>query len=267
MDDFSKDVNRLARDAALEKVRKLLALARDGGATENEAETAARQAAAIMRKYQIDAAETLMREMDDDVAFSRELAAANPDARGGHRFEHVASWVGYVAVGVADLFDCVVDIVQTRDGAKVRYSGLESDAKVASWTHDYLCATIFRLSRTSEYRSSRSAATAFRVGAGSRVQARLFAMRAERDRQDAALRANGSSCTALTVIDRKRAIVGERFGAQRTQKARVRTHEHDAYDAGKRAGDGIQINRPIGGGGDAPRVGERRAISHHHEGG
>ena len=199
MDDLSKDASRLARERALEKVRKLLRLARDGAASEQEAETAARQAEAIMRQHQIQEAETLLVQVEDDLAFSRELAAANPDHRGGHRFEKVPSWVGFVAVGVGALFTCKVDVVRTNAGLKLRYSGHELDARVAAWTHDALCAAVHRLSKERAWPTRREA-TAFRHGCGARLQKRLRALRAERDRQD---RRPGAPGTALALFDRK----------------------------------------------------------------
>ena len=47
----------MSTDRIADKVRKLLALASDPGAAPNEAETAARQAASLMAKHQLDEAD------------------------------------------------------------------------------------------------------------------------------------------------------------------------------------------------------------------
>lgn len=273
MDRFSEDVNRLAREQAreraLEKVKKLLRVARDGAASENEAETAARQAEAIMRKHQIDDAETLLREVDDDVAFSRELARANPDARGGHPFQNVPDWVSFVAVGVGELHGCKVDIVALdwEDGPadlKIRYSGYALDAKVASWTHDMLCAAVHRLSKA--YAPlGRRAATAFRTGAGVTLQERLREMKLERDRQEDASRGrtDARSKTALALFDRKKERVAEMFGQTKVEKEEIdlKGVEAQAYCAGQAAGASIGIHAALPGGARPAELGETKLLS------
>ena len=59
------------REKAIDKIRKLLAMANDGRGNEQEAETAARQAEKMMRAYQVEAADVVMKELEQDDCFDR----------------------------------------------------------------------------------------------------------------------------------------------------------------------------------------------------
>ncbi len=259
MSELDKAINDAARERVMEKVRKLLALARDSGASENEAATAARQAATMMNKYQIDAGDILIAKMDEDIEFARELAEANPRKR-RHPFTEVSTWCGVIAMGVADLFDCVVDIVGLRDGGvKLRFSGHVTDVPVAVWTYQMLTETVYRLSTASPEASvSRAAKTAFRMGAAIRLQNRLDSMKDEQDRTNEECKSTG---TSLVVIDKKKAAVKERFGESKRKKTRVKTLEDEAFSAGKAAGDKIPINRALTGGDEHKKLGEQKRLN------
>lgn len=231
-----------SREEALEKVKKLLRMATDGRGNEHEAEAAARQARAVMLKWQIDEAEALATEIEKDEAFGSGFGSANPDSRGGHKFTTAPNWVGMLSIGVSRAFDCVVDYVRTPEGVKVRYRGLDSDVAVAVWMHEFLCRETWRLSK--EFGGGRSVQFAFRQGCATRLQQRLVEM-ADEDVPELGV----TTGTALVVI-RKRERVEEMFGEQKEKKVNLAKREPDALMglvAGKVAGDKVALRKVLEG--------------------
>lgn len=262
MKDFNEQVNDAAREKVLDKIRKLLKLAHNSGATENEAATAARQAASLMRKYQIDQAEAMLERINDDMEFAQELAMSNPRSR-KKAFTTVTPWVGFLCIAVGELFDCKVDIVSIREhdgqrGVRVRFSGHVTDVKVAAWTHEMLCNTVHRLSKSDPTaRLSQRSGTAYRMGAGIRLQERLYEMKAAQDKE-----VEGSTGTALVLFQKKKDQVVKRFGETKSKQREINIQgiENLAYAAGQEAADKIDINRPLTGPSDTKQIGEQRRL-------
>ena len=84
----------MTKERILEKVRKLLALAQDPSAAPNEAETAGRQAAALMAKHDLDMLDVSEDQWDL-------VEESMPGCRPGKRNpKEVPPWIGFMAVGV-----------------------------------------------------------------------------------------------------------------------------------------------------------------------
>lgn len=234
------------REQALDKVKKLLRMATDGRGNEHEAAAAARQAEAIMRKWQIDAADALMSEIEKDEAFCSGFEDVNPDSRGGHKFTQAPSWTGFVGVGCAWAFDVRFSLVRTPEGLKARFQGFESDVAVAQWTYRFLSETVWRLSN--DYGGGRAERFAFRQGAAARLQERLKQIRDARKSELQAL--PHEKGTALALYDRKAERVAEMFGELKVKNKSLTKREPDvhlALKAGKEAGDRIALNRVLEG--------------------
>lgn len=251
---MDKELEGGLREKALGKIRKLLALARDGGATEAEAAAAARQAEKMMRAYQIADAEVVMREIEQDESFDRALAEVSPDVRRGQCPSNCPPWTGILAVGVARAFTCKVDMVRTAVGVKLRFSGYSLDVGLAAWVFGYLSETVWRLSKA--HGGDRSAGTSFRNAAATELQRRLFGIAAEREAENNRDRNTGGG-TALALYDRKAERVREMFGEQKTKEQKQSPTDFAAAIAGREAGRQIPIhtNRPV----DAPA--DRRRLS------
>lgn len=235
---MNAEMNKLARDRAVDKVRKLLAMARDGRGNEHEAARAAEQAEKMMRAYQIETADVVMEEIEQDEAFDRGLEDVSFEGKEGHRPRQAASWVGVIAIGVGAAFTCKVDLVGSPQGVKVRFSGYAPDVAVARWVYRFLCETVYRLSRERMAGQGMAAAKGFRSGAAGVLQARLYAMKAERDKDN---RAEGAAGTALVLYGRKEQRVEEMYGEQRTRKTTASISDPRAFEAGRRAGAEIGI--------------------------
>lgn len=205
----------MTNERIIEKVKKLLALAQDPGAAPNEAETASRQAASLMAKYNIDLAALSQAELEAEWDIT-ELSM--PGCRPGKKNpREVPTWIGVMAFGVK---------VYTRTrviarGGYVLYRGPRQDCELAQWMLKALIDLAYKQSKAS------SDPHAFRNGFASAVQARFKAMAADRDQAE-----QGS--TALVVVDKLRAKLDELYGAERTSKARSRSSD-EGYAAGSAA--------------------------------
>lgn len=206
----------MTNERIIEKVKKLLALAQDPGAAPNEAETASRQAASLMAKYNLDLASLSQAELEAEWDIT-ELRM--PGCRPGKKDpREVPTWIGVMAFGVK---------VYTRTrviarGGYVLYRGPRQDCELAQWMLKALIDLAYKQSKASS-----SDPHAFRNGFASAVQARFKAMAADRDQAE-----QGS--TALVVVDKLRAKLDELYGAERTSKARSRSSD-EGYAAGSAA--------------------------------
>ena len=207
----------MTNDRVIEKVKKLLALASDPSAAPNEAETASRQAASLMAKYNIDLAALSQAELEAEWDIT-ELSM--PGCRPGKKNpREVPTWIGVMAFGVK---------VYTRTrviarGGYVLYRGPRQDCELAQWMLKALIDLAYKQSKAS------SDPHAFRNGFASAVQARLKAMAADRDRAD-----QEAGSTALVVVDKLKLKLDELYGAERTSKARSRSSD-EGYAAGSAA--------------------------------
>lgn len=205
----------MTNDRIIEKVKKLLALASDPSAAPNEAETASRQAASLMAKYNLDLASLSQAELEAEWDIT-ELSM--PGGRPGKKDpKEVPTWIGIMAYGVK---------VYTRTrviarGGYVLYRGPRQDCELAQWMLKALIDLAYKQSKAS------SDPHAFRNGFASAVQARFKAMAADRDQAE-----EGS--TALVVVDKLRAKLDELYGAERTSKSRSRSSD-EGYAAGSAA--------------------------------
>ena len=216
----------------LDKLRKLLAMAADGsGASVTEAETAARQAANLMKKYNLDTADLQFAQLNKDP--TEDLTAEytlKADTIGG-----IPSWQSMIAVACAKLFDAQADIVIGGEGEILRMLGFETDVLVASWLCVYLVRTVER-ARDREVKGKVARAD-FCQAAASTLAHRLNEMRKARDAEFA----GASGGTALAVVNKKAAAIAAEFGAPNYIHTSYRPRDAAAYRAGQETGKAIHI--------------------------
>lgn len=233
------------RERAIEKVRKLLAMANDGRGNLHEAEAAMRQATALMSKFNIEAAEAQLADLcSDEPDLAQEHCVPSYD-KGARPAKSIPSWVGVIAVGVARLCQVKADGSRTKDGtASVRFSGYATDVVFATWLLPLLCRAVFNEARAQLGKASLAERETFRRSAACQLQRRLEALASEEKTQVA------SSSTALVVIDKKQQVIAEAFGEMRVSKVdnagRARRDAHAAR-AGVAYGNTVPIprGRPI----------------------
>lgn len=274
------------RNRYLEKIKKLLALARDGRGNLQEAETALRQAQALMRKYSIDESEAIGQELEvDGDALMREYASYGKRTAGSKSVKQMPRYTGFVAWGIGKLYDCNVLKVNRYDpvthqpiGEFILFAGYRMDVQVACWTFEYLCECVERGYRNFEaavrnrdlkvlteefaintwdledlYGSTKlERRGGFRRMMGLTLQRRLLELKKERDAHMKQQAEAINKAGALVVQDRKLQLIREKFGEVEGKKARAKT-SNPAAAAGHAEGQRTNlISNPIEGGRSSP---------------
>lgn len=241
----------------LERIRKLLALADNRGATEAEALLAAEKANALLAEYNLTRFD-LMAIKPDDVVLHSELKV---ESRPWHR---------PMVTECAHLYFCEAFYTFTYETPASRkgylrfdqwtFVGAPHNVQVAAMFGDYLVKAVERLAKEAaakEPAASRSAfITAFKVGAGQRIARRLAERRMEAEKglrtPAGLLCASGSTLPALAnhylvALDAAKAKMAE-MGEAFTKEKPPTVNKADAFKKGVQAGDGVGLDRQVGGG-------------------
>lgn len=230
------------RDRALAKIRKLLKLAKDGRGNTTEAETALRQAQALMQRFNVDEAEATAADLrNNPEAIAKAWCKAGYHARAILRT--IPPWAGMVAMGVGALYECRVLV--SRGGAVgaigVVFGGYHTDVQVAVWTYEYLLDCIRRSGDNFEEAiskgdsvalqqmglgigsalhlltmTSKARKLAFRQGMAAQLQHRMFAMVEQRKEKlrKATEQGVGHATQANALVVMKEQLINAAFGEQ-----------------------------------------------------
>lgn len=229
----------------ISKIRKLLALASGKGATEAEAALATLRAQELLERHNLSMADLTLTGSAPTEPLGTVRASVNCGAR-------VPTWVGWLATGVADTS---YTFVLLGGRGQLAWIGTEANVRASIALLDFLVEQARRL-RQEFPASDRVSGEDFLRGLASRVARRLrdeFKLRMR-------ARADHGQTTALVVLDQARQRV-DRYVKENVRVGNRRrdyrgTRSSDAYNAGRSAGDRVQLaNRD--------RVGrpERRAIA------
>lgn len=169
-----------------DKIRKLLAMAQDPGASQTERDTASRQVAFLMTKHDIELGDLAEDELRSQFDMIRGEA---PGCRPGKKNPtEVPAWIGVIAWGVK----CYTRTRVTHGHGMVYFHGPREDVELAQWLHTLIIQDCYKASKG----RSISEATAFRGGYASVIQSRLKSMAADRDKSDVQ-----GYCNALVRVD------------------------------------------------------------------
>lgn len=249
-------------DKALDRVKKLLALA-EGAGSEAEAANAAEKAAALIAEYQLTEAELRLASGEDKSKEPIVDRALDPRIKSKR-----VAWESTIAAAVARSYGCRYYWY----GGTVYFFGRESSVQAAIYTTQYLRAEVERLcaeawlrEREAELsdaawngRDARGAARAwkngFRLGAASEVARRLYT--AASDRRDTARQAAQEAAAAraargapagnaLAVIERDKEEVDAAY-AKRSKGfgkggSLGATSSLDGYARGRQAGGQVSL--------------------------
>lgn len=213
----------------ISKLQKLSRLTIAAGATEAEAAAAAAKIEALMREYNIS---------QDELSIKREAQSCGFDEYKEFGFGH-RDWM-YCARTIAAIFDCKTycksdasDIFET---TAVRFFGFPADAAAAVALLG-ICANAItnecdRYMDCAGRGTGRHGAYSFRLGMVNRLNERIRALR---------VMPTGSGLIAL-----KRQLVTEEWAKQNLNlrsrgSIRSRGVNSDAFSAGKRAAEGVDI--------------------------
>jgi hypothetical protein len=223
---------------AKDKVAKLMALAKNSAATENEAERALSQAESLMRKYGIDQAECVLNGAPNTFDWS---SSFTPYGNRYHQAATLPLWYQFVATGVATFTDTIVRThTDKTTGMGVGFYGERGDIAFAVWLMDYLRDTV-QASAVAHKELSRADREAFRKGMATRLSKRMRDLRAERD-----VAFKAGTGTALVVVSDKLAKRDQEFGVAKYKTSKVVATNAAAAAMGRAAADKVGLGRPVG---------------------
>lgn len=137
------DADKAARDKALARIRKLLAMADDKRGNANEIAAAGAHAAKLMQRYNIEHAEALAFDIRSGQGIvSADIADPNYDKRIPH-------WYNVLATTVGRTLDCQCRLlwsnVNGRNQVVFKLFGYKPDIEVAQWLFAYLHGQVQRM--------------------------------------------------------------------------------------------------------------------------
>jgi Protein of unknown function (DUF2786) len=239
------------RERVLRRLRSLLAITTEAGATEHEPLTAAEKARAMMDRYRLTMSDL---EIEQEGTIDEYVERPN-------RIESAAADLTWVAINRYCGTEHYYHTRRNEIRVRVRYAvvlGLKADVPMAVYLYKMICSAIARgtndFHTTTTYRQAtekRVATKAFQEAMALRIDKRLFEMA----RKEESVAKTGSG-TDLVVI--KTALVKAAYdaifpphvGAKKTRPSRVKPQpftdeQWDAWRAGQTAGDRVNLNRPL----------------------
>jgi len=224
----------------IEKIQKLLRFANDGRGNEHEMARAAAQAEAMLRKYNLEHTEVIMEEMKNDTDAVTE-STVFLRYRKNKRYSKVPAWSQWIAVRVAELFDCHVAIFAARNEAgqpeaSLKFFGYHTDLQICAWMMDFILSEVYRAGTNNPAIQGQKAADSFREGAALTISRRLKELKQARDAEYAA----SSNGTALVIY--KRGLIEQKYGQfGYNHKKRNKSVDANAYYAGVDAGKKVNL--------------------------
>lgn len=235
-------------DSVIRRIQKLLAIAQDDRANIHEAAAAASQAERLMRKFQIDNADLLVKQIKEDPEAMDTADCKANAVTNGTKAKTVPPWANFLSVGVAKLHECGCRVVKFEDGSVgIRFYGFKADAQVAKWTFDYLVATINRLANayknTADYAIyGRGVLTDYRKGVVQGILVQIRDVLAEREVERRAQAATSAS-RALVLVKSDKII--EKYGAKVVawKPKQITARRDNAFGNGYEDGKKVDVNR------------------------
>ena len=219
----------------IEKIKALLALAANPASQGAEAETAARHAAKLMAKYDLDEFDLISAGKAEWDLIQGEATGCRP---GKKNAKIVPPWIGVIAMGVKAYTGVRAS---SGTGGIIFFQGRRSDVELAQWLHRALVELAYDASQKAS-----GPPTAFRNGFASALQGRLKKMAADRDETNQGDALTGVSGTSLVVIKSRLATaMDERWGADSSGRPAGGQRSNEGYSAGQNAH--IPTARPISG--------------------
>lgn len=246
---MSNDQDNVNRKKMLERVRKLLAMAKDASSP-NEAAIAARRAKALMEQYAIDNADVLTGGLSPDDFI--EGVATKPMVRCPVHLSVLSLAVANYC-RVHSLFDWHIEPPNFKPRKVIKFQGHKDDMELARYLYTYLSNEIDRLCNRSGVKGV-GPRTIFKKACASEIANTLRHMLQEEDVEFQADRKG----KAMVLLDKKRVMLRDKFGVQRTRSHRWGISDKGAYAAGREAGASVSIRKGVNGGRNARLIGKGR---------
>lgn len=218
------------KEKVLDKVKKLLSLGRDGGATEAEQATALGMAARLLAEN----------GLTEDQIDSSEFRVDRKNVVVG-----LGKWKGVLAMAAANLYGAFVTV--DRQSASMNFYGPEEVIEATAMTYEWLIDQV-NMMRDAAVMSDRNISGSawgnnFKTAASNRIHARV------NDILKSQVTGTGNALVLHTnhLQLRSKEIMEAKWGAKVKpgKSYQVAVRSLDAWDAGHRAGDAVQINKLI----------------------
>ena len=210
------------RAKLLDRVQKLLAMAKHSASNENEASIALRRAESMMRKHDIQYAELTAQTINKDDM----VAAETGESRN-------SSWVWNLAWSASYL----TSTLPTKRNNEIKFCGTPEDTQVALLMFDYLVAVTERLAK--KFDGSRRDRNSFKMGGVFAILDRCREIKAEREEE----LSKATTGTDLVVV--KKDLIIKRFNLSYSA-GRSYSVSQNAYNAGYAKGKKVSLNNQVG---------------------
>lgn len=226
-------------EKALERVRKMLALSKDKGATEGERDNALRMAHATLAKYNLTMAEA---EAD---------GGKHGEKRDEGQQEVLAwPWMRHVQYAVAKLFFCVYyySKSQRKNYSIGTFVGRESNVETAKEISAYVIQSITK--EANQHRKNGGDWLSFCKGAANRIVERCDELRDSAEKQSNDVKTPGTAIVLASFYQQEEqanrqflATIGVNLVTS-TPRKRKKAYASD-FAAGRQHGDKINLNRQV----------------------
>lgn len=231
----------------LTRIQRLLAMSKDVSSP-NEAAIAARRAASMMQKHNLEEADVLIKDLvNDDII----------DHVANVGYKTIPHWMMWLTIPVAHLMDCEARLYRVGSSKAVAFLGQKDDAQVAAWIFGYLVEQVGRLSKKYRAKMRKQYGGAghgtnmgdYREGVVSEILISIRELMAEREHE---LKGHTTG-TALVVV--KKDLIEQKFGKTKYKDGKRRgVADAGAYYDGREDGKSVRINQAIGSDGAQQRV-------------
>ena len=209
----------------LDKVRKLLRMAKDASSP-HEAAIAAKQARSLIDRHQLSEMELTQTEVNE---FGEEFVTF------GHKT--IVRWVSMLSLQVARLNDTRSVWIEIDNKKTVRFQGYLVDAVCSVEMMKYLQDVCMRQSKV--HVQGRSPRNNFRLGFALGIRDQVDEIMKERNQL------NVSDGKSLVVV--KDQLVTQEFGEQRVRRLSGNVGDNHACNTGREVGRSISLNRQVSG--------------------
>jgi hypothetical protein len=210
----------MTKEKAIERARKLMAMAADSSSP-NEAAIAAKRARSIIDKFQLsnDQLESC------DYSVGEQVIAK----------KNIPSWLNSLGVYIAQLNDCIA----TRSGGTLKFKGLTEDVEVANFMFNYIREAGIRAHRKDKSVDPFHHKSSFLMGFTSSIGKRVKEILKERSDDS-----KSESGKDLVLV--KKAMVEAHFNQVGAYKQSRFNGQESSYGQGHAAGDKVNITTGLG---------------------
>jgi hypothetical protein len=219
------------------KIRKLLALAADPSAQGQEAETAGRQAAKLMAKFELDeydcqGAKEAIHDFDLTTGDAMGCRPGKKDAK------EVPLWIRIIGVGVSRYTNTRLQV----GWGVARFCGRRSDIELAVWLHNTMVTRCYEQGRSATKGWGMTEASNWRNGFAAQIQQRLYALHKEREAAEVGEVSTAGTSLVLVRTGLEQAMVTQ-FGEPPKMKKAACAQSLAGQMAGAKTH--IPTNRPL----------------------